>query len=89
MLQGDMPSLRLIRWVAEGHPFDATWAYGSNDRIMCSEANYYGKKFLRMAGIVQMLHAFKPPSDNYVYAHPKRIRTVQQTRIQRRLNAIA
>ena len=34
-----------------------TLAHDPNDRILWGEANNYGKKFLRMAGIVQMLHA--------------------------------
>ena len=53
--------------VAEGHQFESTMAYDSYDEIMCSEGVIYYQKFLRMAGIVQMLHAFKPPSDNYLY----------------------
>ena len=51
------------------------WAYGL---IIVIEANNFGKEFLRMAGIVQMLHAHKPPYDKYSYhAHPKRIRATQ------------
>ena len=38
------------------------------------KANDFGKEFLRMAGIVQMLHARTTPSDKYPYAHPKRVR---------------
>ena len=30
-----------------------------------------------MAGIVQMLHARKQSNDNYLYAHPKRVRATQ------------
>ena len=43
--------------VATGPPdpaFAPFWAYGL---IFVIEANYFGKDFLRMAGIVQMLHA--------------------------------
>ena len=47
------------------------------DPITVIKANYFGKDFLRMAGIVQMLHVHKPPNDNYSYAHPKRIRATQ------------
>ena len=39
------------------------------------EANYFGKDFLRMAGIVQMLLALRPPYDKYPYAHPRRTGT--------------
>ena len=60
---------------------DPKKAYGL---ILYCEAYYFGKNFLRMAGIVQMLHAHTMPNDNYSYAHPKRIRTVQQVRNQRR-----
>ena len=50
------------------------WAY---DVYSVIEANNFGKDFLRMAGIVQMLHAIKPPYDKYPYAHPKRVRQPQ------------
>jgi hypothetical protein len=43
------------------------------DPISTIKANYFGKKILRMAGIVQMLLALQPPRDKYPYAHPKRI----------------
>ena len=36
------------------------------------EASKFGKDFLRMAGIVQMLHRHRPPYDKYPYANPKR-----------------
>jgi len=42
-----------------------------------------------MAGIVQMLHLHKPPSDNYSYAHRKRKRLLQprnQIRLATRLS---
>ena len=45
------------------------WAYGL---ILHSEANKFGKEFLRMAGIVQMLHARTTPSDKYSYAYRER-----------------
>jgi len=35
------------------------------------EAVKFGNDFLRMAGIVQMLHARKQSNDNYPYAHTK------------------
>ena len=44
------------------------------DPITVIKAFYFGKDFLRMAGIVQMLHALQPPYDKYPYAHPKRVR---------------
>ena len=49
----------------------SSWAYDVYSHI---EANYFGKEFLRMAGIVQMLHALQTPYDKYPYAHPKRVR---------------
>ena len=52
------------------------------DRVC--EANNFGKEFLRMAGIVQMLHRHRPPYDKYPYAHPKRVRLPQSTRDQTR-----
>ena len=53
------------------------------DPISTIKANYFGKKILRMAGIVQMLHALQPPYDKYSYhAHRKRKR-LPQPRIQR------
>ena len=51
------------------------------------EADNFGKDFLRMAGIAQMLHAHTMPNDKYPYAHPKRVRTTQQARNPRRLDA--
>ena len=57
------------------------------DPISTIKANYFGKDFLRMAGIVQMLHAHRPPYDKYPYAHPERIRATQQARNQRGLDA--
>ena len=59
----------------------SSWAYGVYSHI---EANYFGKEFLRMAGIVQMLHARTTPNDKYPYAHPKRVRRSQQARTQAR-----
>jgi len=53
------------------------------DPISTIKANYFGKKILRMAGIVQMLHAHKPPYDKYPYAHPKRVRATQSARNQK------
>ena len=56
------------------HPaFASFWAYGL---ISTSEACYFGKEFLRMAGIAQMLHAHKPPYDKYPYAHGIRVRSL-------------
>ena len=55
-------------------------AYDPNDAIYTSEASVYGKKFLRMAGIVQMLHAFYPPYEHGVkYSHAN-TRTSPQAR---------
>ena len=39
---------------------DPTMAYDSCDAIYTSEANYYGKKFLRMAGMPAILKNFLP-----------------------------
>ena len=48
------------------------------------EANYFGKEFLRMAGIVQMLHARIQPSDKYLL-NANRERTLRtQPRTQAR-----
>ena len=53
-------------------PIAPTTAY---DPILHIEGNNFGKEFLRMAGIVQMLHVHKPPNDKYPYhAHGKRKR---------------
>ena len=60
------------------------WAYGVYSH---TKAFYFGKDFLRMAGIVQMLHARTTPNDKYPYAHPKRIRATQSARNQRGLDA--
>jgi len=58
---------------------------GAYDVYSVVEANNFGKEFLRMAGIVQMLHARPTPSDKYPYhAHPKRTRQPQSTRAQAR-----
>jgi len=60
------------------HPaFASFWAYGP---IFFVKAIYFGKDFLRMAGIVQMLHGLKPPYDKYQYANGIRIRPVQSAR---------
>jgi len=55
------------------------------DPISCSEATLFGKEFLRMAGIVKMLHSHKPQYDpmltltfKYPYANRKRAITVQR-----------
>ena len=55
------------------------WAYGVYSH---TKASYFGKDFLRMAGIVQMLHVHKPPYDKYPYAHRERTRQARQTRNQ-------
>ena len=48
------------------------------DPISCGEANNFGKKILRMTGIVQMLHVHKPPYDKYLLnAHRTRTLTTQ------------
>ena len=59
-----------------GPPHPAFASIPAYDPIIVIKASYFGKKILRMAGIVQMLHALNTPNDNYSYAHPKRIRTV-------------
>ena len=44
------------------HPaFASFWAY---DPITVCEGSYFGKEFLRMAGIVKMLHTIKPPYEH-------------------------
>ena len=54
----------------DAHPMAMPiWAYDVYSHI---KANYFGNKILRMAGIVQMLHAIKPPYDKYPYAHRER-----------------
>jgi len=51
--------------------FASFWAYGL---IIAIKGYKFGKEFLRMAGIVQMLHALQPPNDKYLLnAHTKRI----------------
>ena len=69
-----------------GHPgLDPTttsyWAY---DVYSHTEATQFGKEFLRMAGIVQMLLALWPPHDKYPYANPEGIRQAGNTRDQTR-----
>ena len=55
-----------------------TTPFPAYDPIYDIEALLFGKEFLRMAGIVQMLHRHRPPYDKYPYhAHPKRIRATQ------------
>ena len=48
------------------------------------EASKFGKEFLRMAGIVQMLHAPTPSNDKYPYANAEGIREVTGARDQTR-----
>ena len=51
------------------------WAYGVYSVV---KASYFGKEFLRMAGIVQMLHAHYTPYDKYYHnAHRERKRLTQ------------
>ena len=59
-----------------------TTPIGAYGVISVVKANNFGKEFLRMAGIVQMLHRHNPPYDKYPYAHPKRIRATQPARNQ-------
>ena len=62
-------------WPRTPHPaFASFWAYGP---IFVIKAIYFGKEFLRMAGIVQMLHCHKPPYDKYPYAHRTRTLATQ------------
>ena len=60
-----------------GGPHPTTTPIVAYDVISCIEANNFGKESLRMAGIVQMLHAHKPSNDKYPYAHRKRTRAAQ------------
>jgi len=62
----------------------SSWAYGVISHI---KAFHFGKEFLRMAGIVQMLLALRPPYDKYPYAHPKRVRQARPPRDQARRTA--
>ena len=56
---------------------DPPWSYGSHWPKTKREALLFGKNFLRMAGIVQMLHRLQTPYDKYSYnAHRKRKRLV-------------
>ena len=50
--------------------------------IIVCEATEFGKEFLRMAGIVQMLHALYGVYDKYPYAHTTRVRQAGSTRDQ-------
>ena len=71
----------------DAHPTaTSSWAY---DVISCREAFLFGNKILRMAGIVQMLHALQPPNDNYSYAHPKRTRATQPRNQTRRTATVS
>ena len=71
MLQG---GVRFILATVVEPPSASFWAYGL---IIVIEAYYFGKNFLRMAGIVQMLHSLQTPYDKYPYnAHRKRKRLV-------------
>ena len=78
MFRLDMPLLR------SGGPHPTTTPIVAYDLISYCEAFYFGKEFLRMAGIVKMLHAQQPPNDKYSYAYPKRVRRSQQARTQAR-----
>ena len=52
-----------------------SWAYGV---IIIIKAFYFGKDSLRMAGIVQMLHAHRTPYDKYLLnAHRERTLTTR------------
>ena len=69
-----------------GHhgPDPTTRPNGVQRPIMLCEATLFGKEFLRMAGIVQMLHRHKPPHDKYPYANPEGIRQAGNTGDQTR-----
>ena len=55
-----------------------TTPIGAYGVISVVKAFHFGKEFLRMAGIVQMLHAHATPYDKYSYhAHTKRTRATQ------------
>ena len=73
----DSGSAQDIRHGGPWPPDPAFRSFGAYGLISRIEANYFGKKILRMAGIVQMLHLRRPPNDNYPYAHGIRIRQVQ------------
>ena len=67
-----------------GGPHPTTRPNGVQRPIMLCEATLFGKEFLRMAGIVQMLHRHKPPHDKYPYANPEGIRQAGNTGDQTR-----
>jgi hypothetical protein len=74
VLRGAALPNHTARWSRAPHPTTRSfWAYGL---IFVIKAIYFGKEFLRMAGIVQMLHGHKPPSDNYQYANRIRVRSL-------------
>jgi hypothetical protein len=60
-------------------PTASMLAYGG---ILLYEASYFGKDSLRMAGIVQMLHAHRTPYDKYPYAHRERTFKARRPRTQ-------
>ena len=61
-----------------------TMPIGAYDCEYNSEATVFGKEFLRMAGIVQMLHAPTPSRDKYPYANREGIRAEPGARDQTR-----
>ena len=62
-----------------GHPGldPTTTPIEAYDVYSHTEASKFGKEFLRMAGIVQMLHAHATPYDKYPYANRTRTLTSQ------------
>ena len=75
-MQGDVrPILATVDGYPRSGPPDPAFAsIPAYDPIIVIKANYFGKKILRMAGIVQMLHVHKPPYDKYLLnAHRTRI----------------
>ena len=68
--------VRWPRWSRSDPPHPAFASFSAYDPIFHIEGSYFGKEFLRMAGIVQMLHFRKPPYDKYPYANRIRVRSL-------------
>ena len=77
MFRLDMPLLR------SGGPHPTTTPIVAYDLISYCEAFYFGKEFLRMAGIVKMLHAQQPPNDKYLLMPTEREHSQHNPEIKR------
>ena len=68
----------LIHGGRTGPPHPTVRSFWAYDVYSVVKANYFGNKILRMAGIVQMLHAHYTPYDKYYHnAHGERKRLTQ------------